>query len=108
MAWQTRSAGQGAKGPRLYEWALVDLDTSEQPGHRWLLIRRHPRTGELAFYRCYNPEPVPLTILVTVASSRWTIEESLCATRRSAVSPVKPGRIGGRFLGLMAYPMPKG
>ena len=76
MAWQTRSAGHGAKGPRLYQWALVDLDTADDPGHRWLLIRRHPRTGELAFYRCYNPEPVPLKALVAVAGSRWTIEES--------------------------------
>ena len=26
----------------------------------WLLVRRHRRTGELAFYRCYAPDPVPL------------------------------------------------
>jgi hypothetical protein len=24
------------------------------PGHRWLLIYRHRRTGELVFYRCYS------------------------------------------------------
>ena len=24
------------------------------PGYRWLLIRRTPRTGELAFFRCYQ------------------------------------------------------
>ena len=26
----------------------------------WLLVRHHRGTGELAFYRCYSPEPVPL------------------------------------------------
>jgi hypothetical protein len=40
-----------------------------------LLIRRHRHTGELAFYRCYSPEPVPLHDLVRVAGRRWTIEE---------------------------------
>jgi hypothetical protein len=53
-----------------------------------LLVRRHPRHGELAFYRCFAPIPVPLGELVRVAGRRWTIEESLCATRRSAVFPV--------------------
>ena len=74
-AWQRLSAGNGAKGHRLYDWALVDIDT-DQPGHRWLLIRRNHTTGELAHYRCYSPVPVPLSTLVTVAGRRWTVEES--------------------------------
>jgi hypothetical protein len=44
------SAGDGAKGPRFYEWAWVEIDP-DQPGHRWLLIRRNT-SGELAYYRC--------------------------------------------------------
>lgn len=32
-----------------------------------MLIRRNRSTGELAYYRCYSPAPVPLTVLVTVA-----------------------------------------
>ena len=40
-------------------------------------MRRHRDTGELAFYRCYSPEPVPLRELVRVAGRRWTVEESL-------------------------------
>ena len=39
------------------------------------MIRRHQRTGELAFYRCYTPGPVPLATLVRVAGIRWTVEE---------------------------------
>lgn len=40
-----------------------------------MLIRRNRTTGELAYYRCYSPEPVPLTTLVRVAGSRWRVEE---------------------------------
>lgn len=88
LAWQERSAGAGAKGPRLYQWALIDIlahdtahDTAHDPpdGHRWLLIRRNRTTGELAYYRCYAPGPVPLRTLVTVAGRRWTVEESFQA-----------------------------
>ena len=41
-----------------------------------MLVRRSISTGELAFYRCYTPTPVPLATLVAVAGRRWTIEES--------------------------------
>jgi SRSO17 transposase len=74
------SAGRGAKGHRLYDWAFVHLDdrTSHpggQAGQHWLLVRRNQRTGELAFYRCFMPHPVPLATLVWVAGRRWAIEE---------------------------------
>jgi SRSO17 transposase len=78
-AWQRLSAGPGAKGQRYYDWAWVTL--TAQPGHHWLLIRRHPHHGELAFYRCYAPTPVPLGELVRVAGRRWTIEESFQAAK---------------------------
>ncbi|MET8957711.1 IS701 family transposase [Streptomyces sp. NPDC004533] len=74
-AWQKLSAGAGAKGHRFYDWALVDI-ADDRPGHRHLLVRRNRRTGELAFYRCYSADRVPLSILVKVAGRRWTIEET--------------------------------
>lgn len=74
-AWQKLSAGAGAKGHRFYDWAHIDLP-STAPGHRHLLIRRNRTTGELAYYRCYSPKPVPLTTLVRVAGSRWRVEET--------------------------------
>jgi SRSO17 transposase len=76
-AWQQLSAGSGAKGDRNYDWAWITLtpdDTSQ--GCWWLLVRRNQTTGELAFYRCYSPQIVPLRELVRVAGRRWTIEES--------------------------------
>lgn len=84
-AWQRLSAGPGAKGQRYHDWALI---THCDPAHRvdpadpqcwWLLVRRHIRTGELAFYRCYSPEVVPLRELVRVAGRRWAVEESIQA-----------------------------
>jgi SRSO17 transposase len=39
------------------------------------LIRRHRRSGERAYYRCWTPSPVPLSTLVRIAGTRWTIEE---------------------------------
>jgi SRSO17 transposase len=79
-AWQRLSAGKGAKGFRYYDWAWAQV-TSEKAGYRWLLIRRHPRTRELAFYRCFAPSPVTLTGLVKVAGLRWTIEENFQASK---------------------------
>jgi SRSO17 transposase len=84
-AWQRLSAGAGAKGERYYDWALIahpDPARQADPGDRqcwWLLVRRHPSTGELAFYRCYSPQVVPLRELVRVAGRRWTVEESFQA-----------------------------
>jgi SRSO17 transposase len=86
-AWQQLSAGPGAKGHRLYDWALL---THPDPAGRadltdgqcwWLLVRRHQVTGELAFYRCYSPAVVPLRELVRVAGRRWTVEESFQAAK---------------------------
>jgi SRSO17 transposase len=79
-AWQCVSAGHGAKGHRLYDWAFIRLDDRApspggQAGQHWLLVRRNRRTGELAFYRCWTPRPVLLATLVRVAGRRWTIEE---------------------------------
>lgn len=48
-------------------------------GHRYLLIRRSRRTGDLAFYRCYSPRPVSLPVLVKIAGIRWTTEENFQA-----------------------------
>jgi len=79
-AWQCVSAGRGAKGHRLYDWAFVRLDHGDpapggQAGQRWLLVRRNRTTRELAFYHCWTPRPVLLATLVRVAGRRWTIEE---------------------------------
>ena len=72
-SWHRHSAGTGSKGPRWYGWAWIDAATPAQPGHS-LLVRRGD-DGELAFYRCWSPVPVPLAALVRVAGIRWAVEE---------------------------------
>jgi SRSO17 transposase len=81
-AWQCVSAGKGAKGHRLYDWAFVRLDhdgpaPADQAGRHWLMVRRNRATGELAFYRCSTPRPTPLAVLVRVAGTRWAVEERI-------------------------------
>jgi SRSO17 transposase len=75
--WQALSAGEGAKGPRLYDWARVALGWATEPGfERWLLIRRSPRDpARLAFFFAYAPEGTALPELARAAGSRWAIEE---------------------------------
>jgi SRSO17 transposase len=79
-AWQRYSAGPGAKGHRYYDWAWISIDP-RLPGHHWLLIRRHRRTRELAYYRCYSPRHIPLAVLVRAAGRRWTVEEDFQASK---------------------------
>nr|WP_324199167.1 IS701 family transposase [Nocardia amamiensis] len=78
-AWQALSAGDGVKGPRVYDWAWIEIgpDTCDAaPARRWLMIRRNQRTGELAYHRCGAPGPVTLATLVKVAGRRWSTEEN--------------------------------
>jgi SRSO17 transposase len=86
-AWQRMSAGPGAKGPRWYDWALIeatDPAVTEGDGPHWLLIRRSISDGEYAFYRAHAPGPVPLARLVKVAGSRWKIEDGFAAGKELA------------------------
>jgi len=70
-AWQRRACGIGSKGHRVYDWALV---ASAEPDRQYL-IRRAIDDGELAFYRCHNPNRAGFAELVQVAGARWPIEE---------------------------------
>jgi SRSO17 transposase len=82
-AWQCLSAGDGSKGPRLYDWAVIPLNPPLTPGWcRWVLARRSLEAPtELAYYVVYAPEHTPLAEMVRVAWSRWSIEECLEATK---------------------------
>src|SRR5262245_1653219 len=86
-AWQRLSAGPGAKGPRWYDWAFIEVTdpaVTGGSGPHWLLIRRRISDGEYAFYRAHAPAPVPLPQLVKVAGSRWKIEDGFAAGKELA------------------------
>ena len=48
---EVRSTGKGSKGERCYAWAWI---ATASPRHH-LPVRRHLKTGELAFHYCYVP-----------------------------------------------------
>ena len=75
--WNRCSAGDGAKGPRVYDWALVEIRPLREPDQGyWLLARRSvAQPEELAYYVCYGPAGTTLEELVRVAGTRWAIEE---------------------------------
>ena len=76
-AWQRMSCGDGAHGPRVYDWAWTPIRTTFAHGRRgWVLARRSVSTGEIAYYRCFARRGTRLRDLVRVAGSRWAIEES--------------------------------
>ena len=79
---QRLSAGTGAKGPRVHDWAQVAL-VGDGPGQHRLLLRRNRSTGETAYYRTWTPAPVKLVRLVTVAGTRWADRRGLPEPRRS-------------------------
>jgi SRSO17 transposase len=71
--WEVRSAGKGSKGERWYGWALLATASSRH----CLLVRRHLKTGELAFHYCYVPDGQLLAKarLIRAAGLRWPVEE---------------------------------
>lgn len=76
-AWTRLSCGDGAQGPRVYDWAWVPLRPALHDG--WvhaLLLRRHPdRPAEVAWSLVYAPEETGVAEIVRAAGTRWTIEE---------------------------------
>ena len=75
--WVRCSTGDGAKGPRIYDWTAVALRPVREPGKgHWLLVRRSvAKPEELAYYVCYGPAGTALEELARVAGTRWAIEE---------------------------------
>jgi SRSO17 transposase len=77
--WEVRSAGHGSKGGRWYAWAWI---ATASPRHH-LLVRRHLRTGELAFHYCWVPagQLLTKTRLIKAAGLRWPVEEDFAFSK---------------------------
>ncbi|MBE1463800.1 hypothetical protein H4W33_002812 [Kibdelosporangium phytohabitans] len=99
-AWKRRSCGDGAKGPRLFDWAVASLPTYEDttpPGwSRWLLVRRSltPNSKgelELAYYLCCAPTGTTDDELIRVAGTHWVVEECF----QTAKNGGRPGPLPG-------------
>lgn len=75
--WTALTAGEGTKGPKLYDWARTPLGWAKGQGfERWLLVRRSLSDPDaLAYFFAYAPEGTPLAEMAAAAGSRWAIEE---------------------------------
>nr|WP_079149874.1 IS701 family transposase [Streptomyces agglomeratus] len=81
-AWQRLSAGPGAKGERVYDWAgallpvVEERDGDEPTRRRWMLARRSiSNPSEIAYFLASAPLDATLTDLARIAGCRWRIEE---------------------------------
>jgi SRSO17 transposase len=80
--WERLSAGAGSKGPRLYDWLRLEVSApAQQDWKRTLLVRRSiSDPSELTGYIAFARASTPLSEMVRVAGTRWTVEESIqCA-----------------------------
>lgn len=84
-AWRCCSAGEGTQGPRLHEWAYLELADLEASDYglsatglwtRGLLIRRRLVDGDLAYFTTWAPAGTSLEKLAWVEGHRWSIEAS--------------------------------
>lgn len=75
--WQRLSCGDGAKGPRVYDWALSRTNSPEPEAYaRWVLIRRSASDpSAVAYFACGGPPATTLAELVRVAGAWWSIED---------------------------------
>ncbi len=70
---ERRSCGNGTKGPRYGNWALIATADPRE----FLLIRRADREkNPYTFYLCWAPQdrPATMTYFVTIAGRRWPVE----------------------------------
>jgi SRSO17 transposase len=80
--WQRLSAGDGAKGPRLYDWAYKSYPALRAGWSRGLLVRRSiAEPDKLTYYLTFAPEGTPVSTLVRIAGARWTVESCFEAAK---------------------------
>ena len=83
--WQRRSYGEGSKGQRFYDWALIGLGgnlhvSDEIPAdgfaHTLLIRRSISDPDEVTYFLAHAADPTPATTLIRIAGTRWKIEEN--------------------------------
>ena len=79
---QRLSAGDGAKGPRLYDWAFLPHAGGAEGFRCGLLVRRClADPSDVIFYLTHAPEATTLDRLVRIGGSRWSIESLFEASK---------------------------
>jgi SRSO17 transposase len=84
--WERRSAGDGAKGIRLFDWATIEVTVCAGGDHgrqaaaagftRLLLVRRSVADPtDLAFFLVHAPVATTVAAMVAAWGARWAVEE---------------------------------
>jgi SRSO17 transposase len=78
--WQRLSAGDGSKGPRLFDWAEVQVAGPEKEGWKHSLVMRRSlhagvKPAEVAYFLIFAPAVTTLSEMVSAIGSRWTVEQ---------------------------------
>jgi SRSO17 transposase len=83
-AWQRLSAGRGSKGPRLFDWArveLVEAAPAKAGWQHWLVVRRGLASGaqpaKMAYVLVFARTGTTLSEMVQAIGSRWTVEQCI-------------------------------
>jgi SRSO17 transposase len=92
LVWRRLSCGNGAKGPRMYDFA--EIPDAVRSAHR-LVVRRAIDDGELAYFWCHTPTGATLADLVRVIGMRWAVEECFQAAK---------GQVGLDHYQVRSYP----
>jgi SRSO17 transposase len=83
--WQRRSCGEGSKGERYYDWAMIGLGgnlhvSDETPAdgftHTLLVRRSISDPADITYFLAHARMPTPPATLIRVAGTRWKIEEN--------------------------------
>src|SRR3954453_4219044 len=84
-AWRRLSAGEGTKGPGVYDWAYLELAGLEAAEYedgrtglwtRGLLVRRSVADGGCAYFTTWCPAGTAIETLVKVEGPRWAVEDA--------------------------------
>jgi hypothetical protein len=91
-AWQRLSAGAGSKGPRLYDWARLELSSPAPAGwERWLVIRRSIAVGA---------KPPKMAYVLVFARTGTTLQEIVLIIANASVVMTTHRRINRRAPGI--------
>ena len=84
-AWKRLVVAEGSQGPRMYEYACLEVWFSEEglpSGRERLLVRRSlGQQPELKYHRSNAPAEVPLERLAQVRGSHWSVEQGFEAAK---------------------------
>ena len=75
--WFEASCGDGAKGPRLYDWQAFEIEPWGRPrGWKRVMLVRRSKTDktDLRAHICYGPTGTPDEKFIEEAGKRWTVE----------------------------------